>query len=77
MPSFSFGSSIFFVDRPMDQVVGKRSGSEDRVGLDTYKHTMLNTMAELKMLAMPRAKQRTMHSTPILLINQVSQLFHS
>jgi hypothetical protein len=35
---------------------------------ETYKHTMLNAMTQLalKMLAMPSAKQRTIHNTPVL-----------
>jgi hypothetical protein len=42
--------------------------------LETYKQTMLNAMTKVawKMFAMPSAKQRNMHSTPVLQMMLVS-----
>jgi hypothetical protein len=39
--------------------------------INTYKQTMLNAITKVgwKMFAMPSAKQRTMHNTPVLLAN--------
>lgn len=38
----------------------------------THKHTMLKAITKVawKMFAIPSAKQRTMHSTPVLVASQ-------
>jgi hypothetical protein len=57
------------------QQVSHEGRSRSRVG--AYKQTMLNAITKLawKMLAIPSAKQRNMHSTPVLRVQSVNPLF--
>ena len=48
-----------------------------KTGRETHKQTMLNAMTKVawKMFAIPSAKQRKMHSTPVLAIESVGAIY--